>query len=159
MKMVKGLVFGAVLSLLIVGCIKESDPLPVYGIITWSIANNVFKADSFAVAEKEEIGFNGRPTVTVNGISSAQNTIHFILDSAGGTGVFIAGYSPQVTFNSIQVVYEGIDYYADNLHHATTVTFTVTERTVKNIKGKLNGQLSSLAGGKITVDGSFDINF
>lgn len=159
MKMVKGLVLGALSSLFIIGCTKEKEPLPVYGIITWSIANNVFKADSFAVAEKEEIGFNGRPTVTMYGVSSAQNTIQFILDSAGGIGVFIAGNSPQITFNSIQVVYDGKDYYADILHHNTTVTITVTDRTDKKIKGTIKGDLSALSNDKISIDGVFDMNF
>jgi len=158
MKIIKGPLFIGLIWLLITSCKKEKDPLPVYGIITWTVSNTVFRADSFAVAEREEIGFNGRPTVTINGISSAKNTLHFILDSAGGTGVFIAGGS-QITFNSIQIVYSGEDYFADNNHHSTSVTIIVTERTAKNIKGTLNGQLSSIAGNKIAVDGSFDMNF
>src|SRR5215203_4080523 len=78
------------LILILIGCQKKGDPLPVYGTILWKVDNSSFKADSFAVASTD-VGSNGGPATTIYGIASKGNILQIDINPLQAPGTFTAG--------------------------------------------------------------------
>jgi hypothetical protein len=140
------------------GCSKEKDSLPIYGKINWTIKSDSFKADSFAVAERVQLGLNGGPRVSVYGFTSNDASIEFSIDPINGVGNYTAG-GPNFSTNTMHLRYSGKGYYVHNNSNAGNVIINITVETENKIKGDFQGELITDSGQKIPLGGSFDMNF
>jgi hypothetical protein len=156
-KMLKGLII-SFFFILFIGCNKESDLHPIYGKINWTIKNDSFKADSFAMAERVKIGWNGGPRVSIFGYTSNKASIQISIDPMNGVGNYTAG-GTNFNTNTIYLRYSGKEYHVDNNSNATNVIINITEESESKIKGNFQGELITDTGQKIPLSGSFDMNF
>ena len=83
------------LILILIGCQKKGDPLPVYGTILWKVDNSSFKADSFAVATRTVVGSNGDPTTSIYGTANRGNTLQIDLNPMSVQELLLQG-APQL---------------------------------------------------------------
>jgi hypothetical protein len=148
----------ALFFILLIGCEKEKDSLPIYGKINWTIKSDSFKADSFAVAERVKLGWNRGPRVSIYGYASNNTSIQISIDPINGVGNYTVG-GPNFNINTMYLRYSGKEYRVDNNANATSVIINLTEESENKIKGDFQGELITDSGQKIPLGGSFDMNF